>query len=348
MNQGQNGGSVGYGGGRVAALDGVRALAIAPVVMLHAFGWPQGGGFGVDVFFVLSGFLITGLLVSERESTGGIALRAFYVRRARRLLPALAIMLFVYTAVVAVVGGLERTLIAVGVTAVYGMNVAISIDVNRQVIPFGLSHMWSLSAEEQFYLLWPLLLVLALRHSSRLALGLCVGLLLLAAVQESRLTGARLVFSPEGRSTVALLGGCAAAFLARSPRLRQAAVFLAPAALGPILVAMVLPHPYGWAHVPLVIAIATLVIGMTASSVLARAFSFRPLVGLGRISYSLYLWHVPVVAAVAINLTSTERGIAAVVLSLFAATASYLVIERRFLRPRVPAASARVAIASPA
>lgn len=339
-----------YGrGGRVAALDGVRALAIAPVVMVHAFGWPQGGSFGVDVFFVLSGFLITGLLVSERESTGSISLRAFYIRRARRLLPALAIMLLVYTAVAAVVGGLERTLLAVGLTAVYGMNVAVSIDVNHQVIPFGLSHMWSLSAEEQFYLVWPLLLVFALRRSPRFALGLCSVLFLLASVHQAGLSGARLVFSPEGRSAVALLGGCVAAFLARSRRVRRVAVLLAPAAVGPILLAMLLPNPYGWKFLLLVVAIATLVIGLTGSSALARAFSFRPVVGLGRISYSLYLWHVPIVTVLAIDLTSTSRGIAAVVLSMFAAGVSYFVVERRFFARRVLSnVGAPVAIASPA
>ncbi|HEV3131212.1 MAG TPA: acyltransferase, partial [Acidimicrobiales bacterium] len=150
--------------GRIPALDGVRAIGIILVLFFHGgVGWAGGGFFGVDVFFVLSGFLITGLLVSEFRQNAHIGLRRFWVHRIRRLVPALLAMLLgvavygVFFATSDTLGQLRGDAVA---TLLYGNNwhqisagTGYFADLNT---PRPLLHTWSLSIEEQFYLVWPL------------------------------------------------------------------------------------------------------------------------------------------------------------------------------------------------
>ena len=163
-------------GGRLRApgLDGVRALAVLAVIAFH-LGVPAtpAGFLGVDVFFVLSGYLITDLLVARREALGRLALRDFWLRRARRLLPALAVLLVVVTAAVAVIepgqlGPLRPALVA---AVTYSSNWYQALHHQSYFATFGppppLQHLWSLAIEEQFYLVWPLLLIAITRISSR-------------------------------------------------------------------------------------------------------------------------------------------------------------------------------------
>ena len=152
--------------GRLTGLDGLRGVAVLAVVAFH-FGasWLQGGFFGVDLFYVLSGFLITGLLLDEARSTGHIGLRHFWARRARRLLPALLLLLLVVTwyvhdAAAPVLSRLPRRRLE---SLFYFSNwhqIAASTNyfvANGPVSP--LTHCWSLAIEEQFYLVWPLLTI---------------------------------------------------------------------------------------------------------------------------------------------------------------------------------------------
>jgi peptidoglycan/LPS O-acetylase OafA/YrhL len=151
-------------------LDGLRALAVGAVVAYHMdLGWAQGGLLGVGVFFTLSGYLITDLLLGQYERTGGLQLAAFWLRRARRLLPALFVML---TVVVAWVTLLDRSLLpavrgAVGASAVYVTNWWLIVQHSSYFAQFAppspLGHLWSLAVEEQFYLIWPWLLWIGLR-----------------------------------------------------------------------------------------------------------------------------------------------------------------------------------------
>src|SRR4051794_36677121 len=145
------------------ALDGVRAFAVLGVIATHAgFSHLRAGGFGVYVFFVLSGYLITHLLATEREATGRLSLRRFYARRALRLLPALALLL-IASAVWALADGgptAERTLRGIPFVALYVGNWANAASPIGGDYDLGLlGHTWSLSVEEQFYLLWPLALI---------------------------------------------------------------------------------------------------------------------------------------------------------------------------------------------
>jgi peptidoglycan/LPS O-acetylase OafA/YrhL len=139
----------------------LRAIAVALVVAFHYTGGktPLGGGYGVDLFFVLSGFLITTLLLEERAATGRIRLGGFYLRRARRLFPALAALLCAYLVYNAILG---RD--ALATVADYGLYFGnIYFVVSRHADNTGLGHLWSLAEEEQFYLVWPLVLLLIAR-----------------------------------------------------------------------------------------------------------------------------------------------------------------------------------------
>ena len=154
------------------ALDGLRALAVAAVIAYHLdYRWAGGGYLGVDLFFVLSGFLITGLLVSEDAATGSIRLGSFWARRAKRLLPGLLVMLVALCAYIAISGpqpGLDLAqlrgddLAAIFYFANWHLLFAHQPYFAQFAAPSPLQHTWSLAIEEQFYLLWPLVLVVFL------------------------------------------------------------------------------------------------------------------------------------------------------------------------------------------
>ena len=182
----------------VGALDGVRALAVAGVLLYHAgVPWLPGGFLGVDLFFVLSGFLITSLLLAEREATGRIDLARFWLRRARRLLPAAFVVIGVCLLVVAFLppGEAARTRADALASLGYVNNWHQVLADRSYFEAFGrpslLEHLWSLAVEEQFYLLWPLFLGFALTHLGRRR----TALLTLAAATASALAMG-LLFEP--------------------------------------------------------------------------------------------------------------------------------------------------------
>ena len=164
-------------------VDGLRALAVAAVVIYHlGAGWLPGGFLGVNVFFVISGYLITSLLLAEHRRTGRIELRRFWLRRGRRLLPALFVMIVVVLAVMVLVhpGEVARLRGAVLASFGYVANWYFAFAHVSYFEQFGrpsiLQHLWSLAVEEQFYLLWPPIIVLGLMLLGRrwLLAGVCV------------------------------------------------------------------------------------------------------------------------------------------------------------------------------
>src|SRR4051794_30070266 len=178
MRQGQR---LGY----LPALDGVRGIAIALVVSFHAFGWPRSGTLGVDLFFVLSGFLITTLLLEEHRRSGRIRIRAFYARRAWRLLPALIALLvpFLLLAGAALLfrGAVPSSLLlGIGAALTYTSNLVVASDISA--VPAALVHLWSLAAEGQFYVVWPLMVLVVLRRGGFRLLGRTLVVLLAIAV----------------------------------------------------------------------------------------------------------------------------------------------------------------------
>ena len=155
------------------ALDGLRAIAVIAVMLFHFdVGWAKGGYFGVDAFFVLSGFLITSLLLEERQATGRIDLKSFWIRRARRLLPALALVLAGVALYASRYANARRAATSCALTGSRrsstsrtGTRSFSHVSYFEQfAAPSTLHHTWSLAIEEQFYLLWPLVIVFAVRR----------------------------------------------------------------------------------------------------------------------------------------------------------------------------------------
>jgi len=318
------------------ALDGVRGIAILLVLVYHA-GLIPAGYYGVDVFFVLSGFLITTLLLEEHGGTGRISLAAFYGRRARRLLPAVGVMLAAAASVYVGLGQFDLPLL--GYLAACLFYVANIVRASGHMFPPGLGHMWSLAQEEQFYLLWPPLLILALRRYSlrRIAIALAAAIAI-AVAWRGYLTAvdgptARVIMAPDTRAD-ALLVGCLLA-VARMQGF-QPGRLLRPAGLA-ALAAVIAASLTVWGLTPMLligrpgIAIVTALVVAVAveqRSLLARLLSFAPLVRLGVVSYSLYLWHLfayNVVQDVPLKLA----------LALLLAAGSYRYIEQPFRRRRL-------------
>jgi peptidoglycan/LPS O-acetylase OafA/YrhL len=308
---------------RAPGLDGVRALAVLAVMGFHAGASELSGGFlGVDVFFVLSGFLITDLLVSRYDREGRLDLKGFWARRARRLLPALGLMLVVVTAAATVVepgqrGSLRLALLA---AVTYTSNwyqilhhVSYFATLGLFTAPPPLDHLWSLAIEEQFYLIWPLLLwLLILRLNGRRAR--VTATLILAAL--SALTMA-LEYSPSDPSLVyygtdthasALLIGAALALafpLATVMALPAGQVRRLDAAgvVGLVLLAWAAGHfsgndraVYPAGLILAAVGAAGLVAAAAGTGVIAAMTSLAPLRWIGVRSYGIYLWHWPVIA----------------------------------------------------
>jgi peptidoglycan/LPS O-acetylase OafA/YrhL len=337
------------------ALDGLRGMAVLAVMLYH-FGmpWLQGGFLGVDLFFVLSGFLITSLLLDEWRRFGTIDLPRFYARRALRLLPAL----FVLLAVLAVLA--ETVLPETQRPAIWrGIGWTLAYAANWQKVfssePVGmLGHTWSLSIEEQFYVIWPPLLLVLLwrgvapRSLLRLALlgaglsaALRCGLLFAGAASTEAL------YNGLHTRADALLIGCAAALLPAAglaPRLAwprwagQAAGLGFPMGLClPFATARLdAPRMYYAGFVLFACAAAVFVLGLATDQVSGAVLEWRPLVWLGARSYGVYLWHLPVHDTLsALGASSWSISAAAGVdlaISLGLAALSYRLIEAPALR----------------
>lgn len=305
--------------GHVPALDGVRGVAVLLVVACHALAVP-GGFLGVEIFFVLSGFLITTLLLEEAEQRDRIRLGHFYVRRIRRLYPALAALLAMWLGLAAL-GWTPKPLggesIGVLVAGTYLANAAESW---FYALPEGLRHLWSLAMEEQFYLLWPVLLAFALRRrvgESALLKGLLAAAILVTVARTGlTLSGHNVVMLYESPATAGagLLIGCAAAAWRRhglpsalvSGQRLPVLGLLSLAFLS--LLAWRGPGAtdriyYTWLMALVDVASVVLVLAVVTAPRcgVARVCSFGWLTWCGRISYSLYLVHPVVLVVLVIN-----------------------------------------------
>jgi len=323
--------------GHVPVLDAIRGIAILLVLAGHADNGLSGGMLGVDLFFVLSGFLITSLLLTEWNRDGTVSLRSFYRRRAFRLLPALVVLLTVVTVVAALTaddfGGRF-------VWALYSLGYVINLAaLGNGIGAENLQHMWSLSQEEQFYLVWPLVLLALLRtgvRPRRLALG--VGAVALALLVYRGVLGALevapgyLLYAPETRS-VGLVLGCLVGVAFSHGLVSRVPLVLATTLLVPAGFAVAVVGPYSRpdaiVFLPLFCIAAAIVL---LACVLHPGWWFARLIdrawlrGLGRISYGLYLWHIPIYLAVG--------WIAGLPLAILVAMVSYRFVERPFLRRR--------------
>jgi len=334
-------------------LDGLRGLAVLGVMVFHS-GLLVGGWLGVDVFFALSGFLITTLLLEEHDSTGRIHFGRFYLRRALRLLPALVTLVVVLAAVLLATTSPEyRIYLALYVAAVL-FYFANWVEPFGIPLAWGFGHTWSLAIEEQFYLIWPITLAALLRFvRRRAAIAVIVaGGAVLAFAYRMILAraGVSHIRLFEGSDTHAdsLLIGCSLAFftswnLLRGGRIsRLVTKWLAGCSLLTLLVLFVrarYPVDYVEHGVSTVTALGTVMIiadVLGPHSLLAPVLRNWLLVRTGRVSYGLYLWHYPIFFALGIDayrpMANAWIIAAGWVATVGISLVSFTVIERPALR----------------
>ena len=339
-------------------IQALRALAVGLVLVWHA-GVPglPAGFIGVDIFFVVSGFLITGLLLAERGEWGSISLRGFYARRARRLLPAATIVtIATLVATVLIMPSLRQESIALDglASTFYVENWRLAdqaVDYQAaQVATSPFQHYWSLSVEEQFYLVWPVLLLLVLsgnrgffrsgRYRARLlaVLGVVFAASLGYSIWDSYTSPDPAYFVTVNRVWQFAAGGILAAvevgigqLRRRSIALPLAGVGLASLIAGALLIDPASPYPGLAALVPTLGTVALLAGGTVAvTTTIGRHLTSRPVLRVGDLSYSLYLWHWPmlVFAAELFGPLSAVEGLAVVALAFVPSIATERLIER--------------------
>lgn len=330
-------------------IDGLRAVAVIPVILFHAGFTVFSGGFvGVDVFFVISGFLITGILIGE-IAEGRFSLLGFYERRARRILPALSLVMaacipFAWAWMLPdQFAGFARSLVAVSLflSNILFWSETGYFDSASEEKP--LLHTWSLAVEEQYYLLFPLALLLAWRVLGRDRAFYLIALMALASLAlceiASRLSPSANFYLLPTRAWELLTGSLCAFVMARRAPAPHAG--LAALGLGLIVAAVFglddgFRFPSAWALAPVLGTALVLVYARPGTGV-ARLLSSRGAVGIGLISYSAYLWHQPLFAFARIRLLGEPPqllmlGLAALTLAL--AWASWRYVERPFRQRR--------------
>jgi peptidoglycan/LPS O-acetylase OafA/YrhL len=360
------------GTSRVLALDGLRAFALLIIMGYHfGVGWLQGGFFSLDIFYVLSGYLITGLLLGEWARAARIRLGAFWLRRARRLLPALLVVLVVVTLVVrfAYPAGLYPNLRMADLSALFYFSnwwqIAASGNyfvATGAVSP--LTHTWSLAVEEQFYLVWPLVVLAVLHIGKRfdrgieILLGVSVAGVIASATEMAVLYGpraniTRLYFGTDTHAQSILVGATLACVLTLVQRRRglpgmaptargtAARVVLTVIGLAGLAGTLILTKQltgtdalaYRGGFLLSALSAAAIIIGAVcvAGGPIATVLSLRPLVWMGTVSYGAYLWHFPVF----IELDAARTGLTGLTLlavrgsaTFVLAAASYYLVER--------------------
>lgn len=291
-------------------IDGLRALAILPVLLFHAgFSWIPGGFFGVDIFFVISGFLITGIILNELRTTGRFSILGFYERRARRIMPALFLVMIVTTAAACFIlfPAQWATYLGSLVSMTYfGSNYFFLsksgyFDPNVDLNP--MLHTWSLAIEEQFYVFFPLLLWLLWRTLKQrnwvAVLGAIALASLLLANHAAINTPDPAFYLLQYRAWELLAGSFAAIALSKRARAFSiqwtSLLGLAMVLVSVFLIPAGLPHP---GFITLIPVVGSVLIVLTAGdgTLVNRLLSMKFFVGIGLISYSAYLWHQPMFA----------------------------------------------------
>ena len=337
-------------------LDGLRAIAVGGVVVYHLNRlWLPGGYLGVDLFFVLSGYLITTLLVEEHTRTGTINLLGFWSRRVRRLYPALLVLLLALTLEIWLRSDEPAAAAARGdflATLFYYANwhfVLTDQSYFTQYLSVSpVRHTWSLAIEEQFYIGWPLVVVLVLRRWGVRVLGSVAGALSVASMAamwllfDAAADPSRAYYGTDARIFQILFGAVLAIVLTSRLRRRVLAVArpLAIPALLVVGVDMVLladdsTFYYHGAAAAVAGAGVVLIAGLEAGSVLTRLLSIRPLVLIGLVSYGVYLWHFPIILFVESTFGPTSepaRAAVAVAATAVISGLSFVLIERPIRR----------------
>ena len=354
---------------RLHGLDGLRAIAVVAVILYHLDlgSWFRAGFLGVDIFFAVSGFIITALLLREHDRGGGIRLGAFYLRRARRLFPPALVMLFVIAALTPrfAPDAVARLRTDIPAAFFYVSNwwqiVSGQSYFESMARPALLQHLWSLAVEEQYYIAWPLMLLALLRLGRRRAVAVAaVGLALastawMAVLYDARIDegGTSRVYLGTDTHLMGLLVGSALACFWDPWKTRGAASLraLAPPRLDVIalaaalaLAAMILrlnesePPLFHGGFLLAAVASAALIVAATVPGTRTAGWlATAPMRWLGTRSYSLYLWHWPAIVwmrplsgdAVDLALLTLSR----IAFAMLCAELSYQLVERPFRRP---------------
>ena len=340
---------------RLAGLDGLRAIAVTTVILFHFLpGVLPGGYLGVDVFFVISGFLITTLLVREHAASGRIVLRSFWTRRARRLLPALALVVLVSTAAALAIGGdvlvgIGRQLVGAATFSYNWLAIATNTSYFDATTPELFRNLWSLAVEEQFYLAWPFVIIALVAVFKNRGGWMLVAVLGLAAASFATMlllgqTGAsptRLYYGTDSHAFGLAIGAALAVLFGRATAWTRVLRVLLPAlgllaVAGLVALSLLMPEdaPLVFQGGLLLVAVLTAVAiagAVAPDSPLGRALDLLPLRWVGQRSYGLYLWHWPVfVLATAALPAWPEFGIGGLALGItgLAATLSYRYLEQ--------------------
>ena len=357
---------------RRADIQGLRMVAVLLVIVDHLFGWPRGGFIGVDVFFVVSGFLITGLLLREYDRTQTISFAGFYRRRIRRIVPIATLVLAITCAAGALVYSPSRAA-SIGMDAVWAFffasNWRFAIEgtdyFNADAAVSPLQHYWSLSVEEQFYFVWPALMlgigVLVTRRSwhsnvkrilSATVMGVIVAASFVWALHETATDQAWAYFSTFTRVWelgVGALLAIGAGWVARLPRTARAPLAwcgLAAIGVGAIVISESGSFPAPSAALPVLGAAMVIAAGTGGATTFFAPLTNKVSVYVGDISYSLYLWHWPVIVILGSLMDMSAYYYVTVVFATFGfSVASYHFVEdliRRsnFLEPRAVRAEA--------
>ncbi|HEX3822228.1 MAG TPA: acyltransferase [Candidatus Sulfotelmatobacter sp.] len=314
---------------RIPSLDGLRAISITLVILSHLVKWKHisldvlgsYGTMGVFIFFVLSGYLITNLLLREYERTSTVSLRDFYLRRAFRIFPAA----FVFFAVAIVIYWRQMNWFHVAAAVFYFAN----MDMAR---PWIFGHLWSLSIEEQFYMLWPFALKKWYRHRTTIVLcAFCISPVFRTVLYAFKVRNGWLGSLPIFSSQLAI--GCLLAILA--PRLPKIKAWVAPLMLAALILAPWFPAITPGRTLFSLFVLSPLVHISAAGLVLHviqvpyRFLNWQPVAWLGKISYSLYLWQEMFCSNAALH-----GGYLLLLPALACACFSYYLVEQPMLRLR--------------
>lgn len=333
-------------GGRIPALDGLRGIAVTAVLLFHTSSSPLPGGYlGVDLFFVLSGFLITGILLTEARRDGRIALGSFWLRRARRLAPPLLLLLLLL--------GIVRSLLPQGFSEAWRADILAALtyttnwweiaqsgDYFAQFGPVSpVQHTWSLAIEEQFYLLFALFMALVARR--RIGRRPLLVLLLVATVGSiatmlwATMSGdlAWAYFGTVPRLQALLIGAMLAVLLRAGPGPAALARWRDPVGVVGLLGLAVLlagtwPPTFGPLYTVVALCAAAVIWSAVGGGRLAGLLAWRPLVLLGLISYGVYLWHWPLFLWLQEGDASMQAQVGSFVLTVAVAVGSYVAVER--------------------
>jgi peptidoglycan/LPS O-acetylase OafA/YrhL len=361
-------------------MDGMRAIAVIVVMLFHELvsqigfrpAWNFAGGqYGVDIFFAISGFLITSLLLIEQRRRGTISFAGFYMRRVRRILPALWTLLAVVIVVALFANDTGDMLARVGIAGGFATDWVMAL---THFNMDELGQTWSLAVEEQFYLLWPLLLtclVVLTRRRRRMlpvAVAALTAVLLLEVVRAAHdgWSGQRIYYGLDTRAAALGLGAVLGSLYATGmlPSARRVRLILGPVALVAVVVvapafrnqqwlAKVVRHLGLGYHAGYAEALTYAAVALTATLVIwylliapnaiaGRVLAWGPIRWIGRISYGLYLWDGTLTSWLTPRFVGVSGwGLVAIHFAVVfaAATASYYLIERRFMRRRAGTAT---------